>query len=572
MFRVRRIAFFITAAAAAVAALFGAAPAYRACVIPVRNAWLVSSAIRSGAALAARGEDTLAEAKYHGALRRCPDSAELLRAYAEFLDSRGRPDALSIWAALRRLQPESWDVTLEAAECALRFDAYADAGHFLDTLPVGASETPKAARLRGTLAARRGDLVAAEAHFADALRLQPGNPIHAANLHAIRIRSSDPVKATEADAALAGITGPPAILTFVLSTRLEFAMRAEGDERTAERLAGELERLGDWADPSATTLLTYYALKMPEKLASAVAAAFADPVTRRVVGPRWLAWASARRAFAAGDMILALAGPDLASRSDFVLKEAEYCVLKADDASLRKCLDKPGWKSMPAMHDAYRIWLARESPTARAEIAAQAAESAARDLHGAFIAAATLEKWGFQREAAAVWVSLGASDHPAAPIARSRLLAAVKAGQSESFTAMIRLKAKRNRADYDARAKAVYLDLIEGGYSPKLLKEAADLFGARPDNPTILALHAYCSWKFSGADPRSALGDLDPMAFAGLGEAILAGEMFLETDPALAEKLLAAPVRRIELPSEKTLRESLLNRLHPPTDKSKSSN
>lgn len=143
------------------------------------------------------------------ALRYNPKDVEACRLMAQ-LAERGRSPAAFVWRSkVVELNPRSLDDRLALAQCAITFHDYASATNALEGIDAAGKKTPAYHNLAGAVAAAGGQTAQAEAHFLEAVRLDPQNAFPQLNLAVVRLLSTNQPILAEAHASLDRISANP---------------------------------------------------------------------------------------------------------------------------------------------------------------------------------------------------------------------------------------------------------------------------------------------------------------------------------------------------------------------------
>ena len=129
-------------------------------------------------------------------------NVEACRFMADIADSRNSPEAMLWRIRAVQLEPTNPENFLAWAKTALRLRDLGVAARALKLMPERGCNSAAFHSLSAALAMNSSKSALAEFHFAEAARLEPGNPVHAANRATVRLQASDPDIAAKARADL----------------------------------------------------------------------------------------------------------------------------------------------------------------------------------------------------------------------------------------------------------------------------------------------------------------------------------------------------------------------------------
>src|SRR3954451_6882966 len=104
-----------------------------------------------------------------------PKNVEACRILADVLERQGAPAAVEWRQQVLKLRPDSVDDSLALVRTSLRLGQLATAEHALETVAQPGEKLAAFHELKGQVALERGDAAAAQAQFAEALRIEPQN-------------------------------------------------------------------------------------------------------------------------------------------------------------------------------------------------------------------------------------------------------------------------------------------------------------------------------------------------------------------------------------------------------------
>ena len=143
------------------------------------------------------------------ALRYNPKDVEACRLMAQLYERARSPAALVLRSRIVELKPNSLDDRLALAQTAMAFRDYPSATNALQGVSAAGKKTAAYQNVAGTVASAVGQLTEAEAHFAEAARLDPTNPVPRLNLAVVRLHGTNDTSLSEARASLRRIASNP---------------------------------------------------------------------------------------------------------------------------------------------------------------------------------------------------------------------------------------------------------------------------------------------------------------------------------------------------------------------------
>jgi predicted Zn-dependent protease len=135
-------------------------------------------------------------------LRSDPHNLDATRMMAQLTAGARLPSAVLWWSRVVELNPRSLDDRLAMAQTALIMGDYATATNTLGGVDPAGRKTMAYHNVAGAVAATTGQSALAEAHFLEALRLDPENSEVQLNLAVVRLHTTNETSVTEARAAL----------------------------------------------------------------------------------------------------------------------------------------------------------------------------------------------------------------------------------------------------------------------------------------------------------------------------------------------------------------------------------
>jgi len=142
-------------------------------------------------------------------LRSNPRNVEATRLMAELAEAARLPSALLWRSRVVELSPHSLKDRLALAQTALMTHDYATATNALEGVAAADKKTASYQSVAGAVAAAANHPAEAEAHFIEASRLEPNNPVPQLNLAVLRLLGTNAAEQAEARATLEYLSANP---------------------------------------------------------------------------------------------------------------------------------------------------------------------------------------------------------------------------------------------------------------------------------------------------------------------------------------------------------------------------
>jgi Flp pilus assembly protein TadD len=200
-----------------------------------------------------------------------PTSIDACRTLASIAEKQQSVEAIDWRRRAVELEPNSFGDRLALADSALRFDQPAAAAEAIAGIETAQQNDAHYQSTAAHLALTKNDLVAAEKHFLEAVRLAPNDPEKRLELAEFQLRSDDRAKREKGRVLAQALKSSPKVQLSALHVLINDAMRWRYDSSSVE-LAKELEAL-----PAAPFSDRLFALDILHRLN---AAAFTGALTR----------------------------------------------------------------------------------------------------------------------------------------------------------------------------------------------------------------------------------------------------------------------------------------------------
>lgn len=170
-----------------------------------------------------------------------PKNTEACRLLAEVLERQGASSSVAWRLQVVKLLPDSLDDAILLGKAALRFGDVPTAERALEKMEGKGAGVAQFQEVKGEIALARKDTAAAQAHFKEALRLDPDNKIFQLNLAIVQLQSSSADEKVKASQILQGFLEEPALRKTAGRALRDFALQRKdgrGAFEIAQRLAG----------------------------------------------------------------------------------------------------------------------------------------------------------------------------------------------------------------------------------------------------------------------------------------------------------------------------------------------
>jgi Flp pilus assembly protein TadD len=174
--------------------------------------WKQNRMMNLAHAFAAKGDGRNVLLCVQQVLRSNPRNLEASRMMAALLEAGRSPGALVWRSQVVELNPKSLDDRLALAQSAMMFRDYMVATNALEGVDQAGRKTAAYHNVAGAVAAAANQRAEAEAHFFEAARLEPTNPVPQLNLAVVRLYSTnEPVRAEARTTLMSISSSSPAL-------------------------------------------------------------------------------------------------------------------------------------------------------------------------------------------------------------------------------------------------------------------------------------------------------------------------------------------------------------------------
>jgi predicted Zn-dependent protease len=422
-----------------------------------------------------------------------PNNVAACRIMAESASLAGKREALSWWERVVALEPRVTENQLALADAALRFGQPDFAHKTLDAIDPAGRATVKYHQLAGALAVGEKKPAVAEAEFAAALQLEPGNEQFGLNLATVQLTSTDATTREKARTELARLVRQS-------SLRLQ-ALRALTTAALADKSASDAAK---WAaqlrlekDATLSDLLLYLAANQTTEaglaaLHDAQGNATHSPTAAAVL----ITWMN-RHGMAQPALEWALALPkEVLQVSPVPLAVAESYSFLQDWNGLHAWVDEKNWGGeeflrLAVLSHSLHHLTPSDSGSMESQTAWNAALKETKNRADQLAALAQLaEGWDYSEEAAEAWwlIATGTENAKEALTALQRLYKSKR--NSHGLLRVAKRALELNPADLIAANNCASLGLLLTGDSTAR-RLATKLHAENPSNAAFSSTYAF---------------------------------------------------------------------------------
>jgi cytochrome c-type biogenesis protein CcmH/NrfG len=455
-----------------------------------------------------------------------PRNVTACRLMAEIAELSGKQEALSWREQVATLEADVAANRIALASTALRFRQIEVARRNLDSIPTAARTNIEYHQIAGALALAEKNLTAAEAEFAAALQLAPGNAQLALNVATIRLTSGDPAIRDKAAAELQQLAENPAL-------RLE-ALRSLASGALANKSPAAVKWAGALRTEKGVTFSDFLLYLEAAQNTDAHAAVLRDTqelaCRSAATAASLITWMN-RHALAQPALEWALSLPkQILTAPPVPLAVAETYSFLQDWNGLQAWVEGKNWGEDECLRlAALSHALHRLTPGDRASMESQTAWAAAlkatRNRPQRLAAIAQLaEGWGYSEEAADAWwlIANGNENAKQALTALQRLYKAKQ--NSHGLLRVAKRALELNPSDLIAANNCASLGLLLTGDS-SARRLATKLHAENPSDPTVSSTYAF--GLFTEGRAREALAQMETLKEPQLRHPVIAAYYFV---------------------------------------------
>jgi len=452
--------------------------------------WSAGRMLRRAAELYTKGDYKNALAEADRALEINPRDLEAIRVKAQSLEGMNSPEAIEWRRSFDAIKQGDAENTLAWARDAYKAGDAATATELLEKLKAEERNNALYHDLAAGIALGKRDLAGAEAHWAEATKLDPKEDRYKLNLATLRLRSWEPEVRAKALQALKELSGKPNQRLASLRALLGDAL-GRGD--AARELANALA-----SDPEATSadklgrVAILRALKDPEavsillKLKGAV-------VSKPEQLYQLLAWMNQNGCAVIVVDWLSTLPPEVVANPPICVAAAEACARASEWKRLKAMIEPASWRRLEFLREAYLAQALGRLGDADGSASAWKASVAAveKDADAQERLAKTVLGWGWQDRAEEVLWKL--ADRAGCPrwVLNELWTMSLKRGDSARLYRVSRLLAIADPKTITHRNNFTFLGLlIRSGDNAAHEKTARALYDEAPGNPIVVSTYA----------------------------------------------------------------------------------
>jgi tetratricopeptide (TPR) repeat protein len=456
------------------------------------NIWKQKWLVRQAHAFIAKSDGANAVLCLRQALQSNPRNLEACRLMADFCESDRSPEARLWRIRVVDLDPDSFSDRLALARTALTLHDAALAQNALAGVDEQDCKTAAYQKLSGAADVVAGRLSAAEAHFSEAARLEPSDPVCQLNLATIRLQKTDVEVSTGARAVLRG-------LCTNLAVRCEALRRLTQDalHRTnlGEALAFSRDLLADTNSVFSDRLLH---LDLLSASTNAARSAFLVELQQESANNSTKACDVARRMIAAaqpGAALVWIQSLPLATRTNLPvpLVEADCYIALQDWSNLETKLAGQDWRDLECLRFACRARGFKEQGSATSAktewMAALKAAGTRRDLLAQLVNTTTAWKWAQEQEDV-LWVI--ANRYPTEKAVIETLAERLFAnGETRSLLTLYSLALQNDAGNLAFMNNLATTALLLGSWEKRPHELAREAYARAATNASFASTYAY---------------------------------------------------------------------------------
>jgi Flp pilus assembly protein TadD len=504
----------------------------------------------------AKADFTNAVLRLQRAIRINPRDAEAYRLMAGLAEADRSASAVGWRARVVEINPHSLEDRLALAQTALVMNDVAMATNALGGVDETGQKTAMYHNLAGAASAAGKRFEEAEAHFAEAARIEPGNASWQLNLAALQMRRTDTNLVAQARARLKQLRANPEVRCEVLRELIRDALRFQ---ETNAALGLSKELLQQTNAVFRDQLLRLDVLRQTEngELKAAVAGCQreATPEPAKIHDlARWqMASGSAREALA----WLRTLPSAIETSQPVALLEAECRATLRDWAGLDSSLERQTWGEMDFTRRAFRSLALRElrlSEAAKTEWASAVKAGEGRQERLVMLLRLAAQ-WNWPAETEEIlWAIF--NGYPGEKWAGSALSTALHAqGRTQSLMTLFSKQLAANPADLDAKNNLATVALLRNAPEHRPHELAREVYEKDPKNASYAATYAYSLHVLGkNAEALQVMEQLNPDE---LEMPMVSGYYGLllkaSGDTAKAKKYLEISSKAVLLPEEKEI-------------------
>jgi Tfp pilus assembly protein PilF len=496
-----------------------------------------------------------------GTLDANPQSVEANRLIAKTLEAGGTPGALGWRLRLQSLRGDDAENLLALANDALEAGEVGTAVRAIESLKSADRSGAVFHEISARLATAQDDAKSAEAHWAEACRIDPHVDRYQINLAALRLNAKEPEARATALATLREIAGKPASGVLALRVLLADAKKFDHPDRV-RKLADELV-----AAPGATFEDKLRRLDILRRIrARESSACLAELLTTAESNPnelyQLLSWMNQNDLAMFASEWLAGKSQDMLLKPPVCIGVAQIYVKIAEWKKLSEWADLASWGELDFLR---RAFLANalehleeaEDGAAEWKHAVSAARSASDGQARLERLASTAQSWRWEQRAEDIFWELAQTGHSPRWVLDALWAIAASRTDTAQLQQVAGYLAKADPKSVTARNNYAFLCLLTHSQEGDPHRAAEALHAENPDNSAVAVTYALSLYQQNQADKAvDALSNLKPEELnnPNAGFSFYKAVFLIAADRgAEAEEFLRLSANRSSLPEEKAI-------------------
>jgi len=495
-------------------------------------------------------------------LRVNPQNVEACRLMADLEERDRLPVALSWRKRVVDWNPRSASDKLALAETAIKLHDLKSAGDALGAIGEADRNSVAFHNVAGSFFAAANELARAEAHFKEALRLDPENPALELSLAVVRLHGTNADAKFGARNILSRLGSNPTNSNLRCQAIRELTVDAIHNHQKDASLALSNRLLQETNPPFTDRLLRLEALWVTKnegfkmELASLQREAQMDPSKVQEL----IMWESGKLPPGESLSWLQSLPADTQTNKVVALLKAERCVELQDWRSLQKCVEKGDWGELEPVRLAFDSRALRgqgltEAGNREWSLALQAANNQEASL---VMLLRLAGEWNWLSEREVILQTIVAG-HPSEEWAFQDLASALFAsGQTRSLMQLYNLQATRTPSNLAAKNNVAIMALLLNEQELKPHQIALDLYRESPTNSSFATTYAFSLYlQGKKTEALRVLDSLKPQQLETVSVAACYGILLEATgNRAKAKKYLDLASKVQMLPEERKLIDS----------------
>ena len=471
--------------------------------------WEEGHLVRRASAVLSGGDFKIASLNARRVLQLNPENADAMRLMAEIAEKSNERSAVDWRRKVLQLRPHSVDDALALARSALRVKDFDTARRTIEGLGDAATENPEFHAASARVAEARKDFSAAEAHWAKAAELAPGETRHRLLLALVRLGLPETAKRESALTVLKQLRADPSQQATATRALLLDGIAHRQESKDVLSLAQELQAYPDAFFNDRILYLDLLRQVRDPAYDNYLLRLKLETRSRPADVATLLSWMARNRMHEGALEFTKTLPADDVSRWPVPLAIAEAYAQAKDWVELEKMTRKSAWSAHEFLRRAYLARALREQGktfAAEQEFTAAQKEAASKPLVLSILTR-TVADWGWQREAVELLWALTRNSDTRASALQTLYEHYIKAGDTSGLYRALTKLAELNPDDARIQNNLAQVSLLLGVDTDHARKAAAELTNRDPSNPAYASTHAFSL--LSKGDVKGALQVMD---------------------------------------------------------------